>query len=90
MAAVRKVSGWHLGRILQEYENYASPKIRDCDIRYITGFEISHISNISKDNGWQFRPCNFLRTAIFAFFVLIIWLLSCARIVETPKRKVSE
>ncbi|KAK5656241.1 hypothetical protein OQA88_5003 [Cercophora sp. LCS_1] len=87
VAVVRKVSGWDLRNILDEYCNYAEPKVRECDIKYISGFELSDISNLFRDGGWHFRTRNFVRTTLFTLFVLFIWLFSGTRIVQAPKRK---
>lgn len=38
VGAVRKVTGWEMDHILDEYKKYAEPKPRDCDIAYLTGF----------------------------------------------------
>lgn len=84
---VRKVSGWDLGHVLQEYKDFAEPKIRECDIKYITSFELAEISNLFKDGGWQFRTRNFIRATMFAVIVLFIWLFSGAKMAEAPKRK---
>ncbi|KAK0626971.1 tyrosine phosphatase family-domain-containing protein [Immersiella caudata] len=90
VAVVRKVSGWDLGHILQEYRNFAEPKVRDCDINYITGFELTEISNLFKSAGWQFRTRNFIRATVFALFVLIIWLFSGVKMAAAPKRKLEK
>ncbi|KAK3344250.1 tyrosine phosphatase family-domain-containing protein [Lasiosphaeria hispida] len=90
VAVVRKVSGWNLRNIIDEYKNYAGPKIRDCDVKYIAGFELADISNLFRDVSWQFRTRNFLRVTIFTIFVLLIWLLSGNKIADVPKRKLSK
>jgi tyrosine-protein phosphatase SIW14 len=90
VAVVRKVSGWDLGHILQEYRDFAEPKVRDCDINYITGFELAEISNLFKNAGWQFRTRNFIRATLFALFVLIIWLFSGVKMAAAPKRKLEK
>ncbi|KAK0652107.1 tyrosine phosphatase family-domain-containing protein [Cercophora newfieldiana] len=90
VAVVRKVSGWEIGNILQEYRTFAEPKVRDCDINYITGFELAEISNLFKNAGWQFRTRNFIRATIFALFVLIIWLFSGAKMAAAPKRRLAK
>ncbi|KAJ9138600.1 Tyrosine phosphatase [Pleurostoma richardsiae] len=46
VAVVRKVSGWDLSTILDEYKSYATPKVRECDTKYITDFELSSLSNL--------------------------------------------
>ncbi|KAK4451820.1 tyrosine phosphatase family-domain-containing protein [Podospora aff. communis PSN243] len=90
VAVVRKVSGWDLGPILKEYRSFAEPKVRDCDINYITGFELAEISNLFKNSGWQFRTRNFIRATVFALFVLVIWLCSGVKMAGAPKRKLEK
>ncbi|KAK0704882.1 tyrosine phosphatase family-domain-containing protein [Lasiosphaeris hirsuta] len=89
VAVVRKVSGWNLGSILEEYRNYAGPKIRDCDVKYITGFELADISNLFRDASWQFRTRTFFRVTIFTLFVLFIWFFSGTKIADMPKRNLT-
>ena len=76
---MRKLSGWDLGNILTEYKAYAAPKVRECDIDYITGFELAHISNLFRAD-WPFRTVRFLRAAAFSLAMLVIWLISGARV----------
>lgn len=77
MAVIRKLSGWDLGKIIDEYKTYAEPKIRDCDIQYITGFDLSTVSGgLSKDNGWSFRARNSIRVTLFTLLVLLVWIWS--------------
>ncbi len=76
---MRKLSGWDLGTIITEYKAYAGPKVRECDINYITGFELAHISNLFRSD-WPFRTVRFLRAAAFSLAVLVIWFISGARV----------
>lgn len=74
---MRLVSGWEHAAIVEEYKKYATPKVRDCDIDYITNFNLSKISNrIAEDTNIQHRMRSFVRTTLFSFFVLLIWLLT--------------
>lgn len=73
---VRKLSGWDLGNIISEYKTYADPKVRECDINYITGFELANISNLFRAVNWPFRTTRFLRAATFVTVMLVIWILS--------------
>lgn len=51
MAAIRKYYRWSLDCVLTEYKTYAEPKIRDCDIDYITAFNHMQLANLwEKDN----------------------------------------
>ncbi|KAL2265304.1 hypothetical protein VTJ83DRAFT_6404 [Remersonia thermophila] len=47
---VRKLSGWNISNIIREYCAFAEPKVRDCDIDYITAFELGNISNLFRDS----------------------------------------
>lgn len=89
VAVVRKVSGWDLNRILEEYREFAEPKVRDCDIDYIREFKLAQISNLSKSAVWNFRTRGsflratlFLRTTIFTLVVLMMWVLTGTRMVQ--------
>lgn len=85
MAVVRKLMGWDLAMILDDYKSYAEPKVRECDIEYITTFDLSTISNLSvKESSWQLRAWIFFRTSIFTTFVLLLWLLSGKKIFSQP------
>ncbi|KAL1839820.1 hypothetical protein VTJ49DRAFT_1099 [Mycothermus thermophilus] len=54
---VRKLSGWHINNIIREYRAFAEPKVRDCDIDYITAFELANISNLFRgDNAPSTTP----------------------------------
>lgn len=78
MAVVRKLTGWEQSRIVREYKSYAEPKIRECDIKYITEFDLSTISNLFvKESGWN---RNFVHLAIFTTIVLLLWLFSGSKI----------
>ncbi|KAK2072580.1 hypothetical protein P8C59_006927 [Phyllachora maydis] len=89
VAVVRKLSGWDLERVLEEYTTFAAPKVRDCDVAYITSFQLSALSNnVFRNPEVQIRVRAFYRATFFAFFVLLIWLVSCSRLL-LPKRKKS-
>lgn len=76
VAIVRKISGWDLGNVLNEYKNYAEPKVRDCDVKYITGFESTDISNLFRETTWRFRSRSFFRATVFAAIILVVWVYS--------------
>ncbi|KAK4166245.1 putative tyrosine-protein phosphatase [Cladorrhinum sp. PSN259] len=87
VAIVRKLSGWNLNNVLEEYRTYAEPKIRECDVKYITGFEPADISNLFREAGWRFRTPGFLRAIFFAFVMLLVWLFSGNKLLPVPKQK---
>lgn len=76
VAIVRKISGWDLGNVLNEYKNYAEPKVRDCDVKYIAGFEPTDISNLFREATWRFRSRSFFRATVFAAIILVVWVYS--------------
>lgn len=47
VALVRKLQNWDLSRILEEYKTYAAPKIRDCDVDYVTKFQVADIQHLA-------------------------------------------
>ncbi|KAK4101100.1 hypothetical protein N658DRAFT_80285 [Parathielavia hyrcaniae] len=75
VGAIRKLSGWKLGNIIGEYRTFAEPKVRDCDIDYITDFELADISHLFLDPTMPFHHPGFIRATLIAFVMLIVWLL---------------
>lgn len=85
VGVARKLSGWSLPTVLDEYRTYAEPKIRDCDLKYITAFQPASL-NLSVVQSVSFNPVQlrtFLRTLIFSSFVMVIWLVSGSQITIT-------
>ncbi|KAK3360895.1 tyrosine phosphatase family-domain-containing protein [Lasiosphaeria ovina] len=46
VGVIRKASGWDLTEVLDEYKQYAEPKIRECDVTYITRFEPAALTDL--------------------------------------------
>ncbi|PHH62071.1 hypothetical protein CDD82_2049 [Ophiocordyceps australis] len=75
---IRKLSGWSLDSVLDEYKSYASPKARDCDLDYIRGFQ----SALLPTSAWEshqhiaVQSRTFFRTLIFSTFVVMLWYVS--------------
>ncbi|KAG5986324.1 hypothetical protein E4U43_005568, partial [Claviceps pusilla] len=46
VAAIRKLSGWQLHMVVDEYKTYAAPKIRDCDVDYINDFQCAPLQSV--------------------------------------------
>jgi tyrosine-protein phosphatase SIW14 len=81
------VSGWELSTIIDEYRTYAEPKVRDCDVKYITDFTLSDLSNLwIREATSKFRVRSFLRTLIVAFFILAVWIFSSVRMTAPSRR----
>ncbi|KAK3314527.1 tyrosine phosphatase family-domain-containing protein [Apodospora peruviana] len=88
VGVVRKLTGWELSNIIREYKNYAEPKVRECDINYITGFEPASITNLwVKEASMRLQTRSFVRATVFAMFVLFIWIFSGNRITMTSSPK---
>ncbi|GKT44593.1 tyrosine-protein phosphatase pmp1 [Colletotrichum spaethianum] len=87
VGVVRKVTGWELNTIVDEYRTYAEPKVRDCDIKYLTDFDLSDLSNLFvHDANMRFRIRHFVRVTLFSVFVIFVWLLSGHRMQTTARR----
>ena len=85
VAVVRKLSGWALHNVLDEYRSYATPKVRECDVDYISAFQASSLS-LSKDPA-RFSPVQvrtFFRTLLFSTFVMVLWLVSGSQMNAAP------
>ncbi|RNJ54690.1 hypothetical protein D7B24_009513 [Verticillium nonalfalfae] len=89
VAVVRKLSGWDVSNVLDEYRSFAEPKVRDCDIAYITNFAVDDLSNLHVHAAsMRYRVRNFFRATVFAFCVLVLWTVSGSRI-STSARNVT-
>ncbi|KAH7133100.1 tyrosine phosphatase family-domain-containing protein [Dactylonectria estremocensis] len=81
VAVVRKVYGWETSNVLAEYKSYAEPKIRECDLDYISAFQISTLRLTMEDHSVH-SPVHvrtFFRAILFSFVVLVLWLVSGAQ-----------
>ncbi|OLN87292.1 putative tyrosine-protein phosphatase [Colletotrichum chlorophyti] len=87
VGVIRKVTGWELSNIVDEYRTYAEPKVRDCDIKYLTDFDLADLSNLFvHEANMRFRIRHFVRVTLFSIFVVFVWLLSGHRMQNTAKR----
>ncbi|KAF9871216.1 tyrosine phosphatase [Colletotrichum karsti] len=87
VGVVRKVTGWELNNIVDEYRAYAEPKVRDNDVKYITDFDLSDLSNLFvHEANMRFRVRHFVRVTLFSVFVVFVWLLSGHRMSNTARR----
>lgn len=78
VALVRKIQNWDSERVLDEYRAYAAPKIRECDVEYITKFqttEVQHLALAPLAETFPVQPVmdlrriRFLLASIFAIFL---------------------
>ena len=88
VAAVRKLAGWELGTVIDEYKSYAEPKVRECDVEYISAVQVVHMRGVTSRKEpaiftlVQLRT--FFRTLLFSTFVLVLWLVSGSQMPATP------
>lgn len=86
VAVVRKLSGWALNNVLDEYKSYAMPKIRECDVDYINAFQSSSLQSLTYEPA-RFSPVQlrtFFRTLLFSTFVMVLWLVSGSQMSAAP------
>lgn len=46
VAVIRHVTGWGIDEIVEEYRGYALPKVRECDVEYITNYQVSSLEGL--------------------------------------------
>ncbi|OWT43233.1 tyrosine phosphatase [Pochonia chlamydosporia 170] len=85
VAAIRKLSGWQLNAVIDEYKAYAEPKVRECDVEYISTFQCAPLQSLYNLYGEPARVSpihlrTFFRTVLFSTFVMAVWLISGSHI----------
>lgn len=90
VAVTRKVQQWNADRILDEYKAYASPKIRDGDVEYISNFQaadIQHLGLIPLVEAMPFQSARELdrpRRLYIVAVMIILMFLSISDITRQP------
>ncbi|KID96688.1 tyrosine phosphatase, partial [Metarhizium majus ARSEF 297] len=89
VAAIRKLSGWQLDAVVDEYRAYAEPKVRECDVDYISAFPCGPLQSMYDLYGEpaRFSPVQvrtFFRGLLFTSFVMVVWLVSGSHISLGP------
>ncbi|KAM5343147.1 hypothetical protein ACJ41O_014113 [Fusarium nematophilum] len=82
VGVVRKVAGWDAQSVVAEYKSYAEPKSRECDVEYLSAFQVSSL-RAQTDTFTKrsiFQTTAFFRALVFSTFVMLLWLLSGSRI----------
>lgn len=78
VALVRKIQNWDSERVLAEYKAYAAPKIRDCDVEYITKFQTTEVQHLALaplaetfpvHHAMDLRRIRFFMASSFAIFI---------------------
>lgn len=88
VAVVRKISGWDTKSVVDEYKSYAEPKIRECDVEYISAFQITTLQELG-DDALTLSPVQvraFFRALLFSAFVLVLWLVTGSKMSTVTKR----
>jgi tyrosine-protein phosphatase SIW14 len=84
VAATRKIAGWPVDTVVEEYRTFAEPKVRDCDVAYITALEVASfrgittqaVSAISTTTYRSMRQRTFVRLLAFTFTAMLIFMCS--------------
>jgi len=78
--------------VLDEYRLFAEPKIRECDVEYITAFDTMHLAvNLwSPESTFPHRFRRYYRATAFACVVLLIWIYSGSEMSATLAQRVGE
>ncbi|KPM45571.1 hypothetical protein AK830_g964 [Neonectria ditissima] len=87
VGVVRKVAGWETSDALDEYKTYAEPKARECDLDYISAFQVSALL-LPKDDHTIHSPVHaraFFRALMFSFVVLVLWMVSGSQMCLTAR-----
>lgn len=76
VAAARRVSGWTLETALDEYKQFAEPKIRDCDVGYITNLDVTLLGQPQRAISGRPSPFRVLKRSKVFFICLwtvLVW-----------------
>lgn len=71
IAVFRHVSGWHVDQIVQEYQGFAEPKARECDVKYITEYKITKLAGFFRERGSLGRGSSILTTSRMQNLLLV-------------------
>ncbi|KAL6920512.1 hypothetical protein ACHAPO_007155 [Fusarium lateritium] len=88
---VRKITGWDIARVVAEYNTYAEPKVRECDVTYIQGFEVSSLvlsNTLQRDlcsRRVRVQSRTFFRAVVFSTCVMLVWFMSGVRMNNITK-----
>ena len=88
VAVIRKHNAWDVNAIIQEYTDFAAPKVRDTDIAYIRNFRVTDISCVSARLRSRSKAKNLPIGTTFFYFVLVAFLALCIWI-STSRRLLS-
>ena len=75
---MRMAAGWEQAAVLDEYKKYAEPKSRECDVEYITRFDVTQLSAVMVGESRFHKMRGFAHAVIFSFLALVVWLFTGA------------
>ncbi|KAI1330770.1 hypothetical protein F5Y16DRAFT_342934 [Xylariaceae sp. FL0255] len=88
VGVIRKHGRWSTERIIEEYIQFAEPKVRETDVAYLTAFQLASLqlepqgtSSVGSNIG---RFCKFV--AMTLIVMLILWPLDKLRMPKPPSR----
>lgn len=87
IGVIRKYNKWDTTRIIEEYTQFAEPKVRETDVAYLTSFELASLQLKSQKLLMVHsagRFCKFIVMALFVMFIL--YPLRKLRMPEPPSR----
>lgn len=89
VAAIRKLSGWQLNTVIDEYKSYAEPKVRECDVDYISTLQCGPLQSLYSLHNeaatiFPIQARTFFRALLFSAFVMLLWLVSGSRMSLGP------
>ena len=76
---IRHIAGWKVKDIIEEYNGYATPKIRECDVKYISDFRVSSLQglflrNLNRSRGSVLCGPRMSRFLVASALALLVWL----------------
>ena len=90
VAVLRKVMGWNVQSIIDEYNFYAYPKAREVDITYIQSLDLKNLPTSSTPKrsegllraSWTWAICRvkMKRMLIAATILILFWAMVATRI----------
>ncbi|TAQ85072.1 hypothetical protein B7494_g6591 [Chlorociboria aeruginascens] len=80
VSVIRHLAGWNIQSTIEEYRGFAEPKVRDCDVKYITEFDISILAGLftkkPRISNASIKRQKMLRFMALTAFTLLLWLVS--------------
>lgn len=80
VGVMRKLSGWKTSSVLDEYRHYATPKVRECDLEYLTAFSVTppEGTNVDRSQSCSHGRRTFIRVFALTIVAGTIWIVSAA------------